>query len=66
MTIRGMAKADNKEKHHFQGFEASSDSFVQVSCKIDSYTALCTACFNCKKYYNYLLDKNIDPRMGQV
>ena len=26
-----MAKADNKEKHYFQGFEADSDSFVQVS-----------------------------------
>lgn len=25
-----MAKADNKEKHYFQGFEAGLDSFVQV------------------------------------
>ena len=31
MTIRGMAKTCNKEKHYFQGFEAGSDSFVQVT-----------------------------------
>ena len=31
MAIRGMAKTCNKEKHYFQGFEAGSDSFVQVN-----------------------------------
>ena len=30
MTIRGMAKSDNKEKHYFQSLEAGSGSFVQV------------------------------------
>ena len=29
-----MAKTDNKEKHYFQGFEAGSDSFVQVTVLI--------------------------------
>ena len=33
MTIQSMAKTDNKEKHYFQGLEASSDSFVQVNKK---------------------------------
>ena len=33
MVIRGMAKANNKEKHYFHGFEADSDSFVLVSKK---------------------------------
>ena len=30
MTIRGMAKSDNKEKDYFQSLEAGSGSFVQV------------------------------------
>ena len=30
LTIQGMAKSDNKEKHYFQNLEAGSDSFVQV------------------------------------
>jgi len=31
LVIQGMAKADNKEKYYFQGFEVGSGSFVQVN-----------------------------------
>ena len=57
MTIQGMAKSDNKEKHYFQNLEAGSDSFVQVigGIREESKLPLCPLGRVIEKKLSYLI-----------